>query len=30
VKSVGKGHAHVMRNASQLDITNAAMLAVEQ
>jgi hypothetical protein len=30
VKSVEKGHEHVMRNASQLDIANAAMLAVEQ
>ena len=27
---VEKGHEHVMRNASQLDIANAAMLMVEQ
>jgi hypothetical protein len=30
VKSVEKGHEHVMHNASQLDIANAAVLAVEQ
>ena len=30
MKSVEKGHEHVMHNASQLDTANAAMLAVEQ
>jgi hypothetical protein len=30
MKSVEKGHEHVMRNADQLDIANAAMLMVER
>jgi hypothetical protein len=30
VRSVEKGHEHVMRNADQLDVANAAMLMVER
>jgi hypothetical protein len=30
MKSVERGHEHVMHNASQLDIANAVMLTVEQ